>query len=188
LLTGVLDALDWPRRILRGALGSTYGAAAVPCFLTGLALAVLDRFTESPTRLDAGLALFAGFAGEPDYAAVRRFLAEADPGEFVELLPAIGEQGPAHAEAAPAAFALLADALVRAFASRVRGFRQASRPFLVARLLATPGRIRLGPTSLRVVLAPNALHPALHVSGIDVTVQTVRWLGGRHVEFELEGL
>lgn len=191
LLTGVLEALDWPSRIRHGPVAAAQGPRALPCFLTGLGLAVLDRFSEAPSRLDPGLALFAGFVGEPDYAALRRFSAEAATPDLLALL----EPPEAKAAAAdavprdvPRVFAMLAERLVRDFAARVRGFRQASRAFLVARLFALPGRIWLEPKRLRIVLSPSPLHPALHASGMDAHVPAVSWLGGRDVEFELEGL
>jgi predicted enzyme related to lactoylglutathione lyase len=39
-----------------------------------------------------------------------------------------------------------------------------------------------------VVLDANPWAVALHVSGVDEALECVEWLGGRRVEFVLEGL
>ena len=83
---------------------------------------------------------------------------------------------------------MLAGVLLRAFASGIRGFRESSRAFIVSRLVATPGEIRVEEKRLLVRLAPNPLHVALHVSGRDYPVGPVVWYGDRMVEFELTGL
>jgi hypothetical protein len=85
-------------------------------------------------------------------------------------------------------FRALAHALVRRFAEDLRGFRRSSDRFIVERFLSTPGRMLIEPARVLVSLHPNPLWAAVHVSGGDAPVDSADWLGGRRVEFELEGL
>jgi hypothetical protein len=183
LLVEPLLQLGWPRRWLAGPFGASHGQRAVNFLLAGLALAATGQFSEKIERLNSGLALFAGFFGEPDLSALRRFFESPMPGE-------VSQEAPAAASSSSWASELdaLAGLLLRAFASGIRGFRESSRAFIVSRLVATPGEIRVEEKRLLVRLAPNPLHVALHVSGRDYPVGPVVWYGDRMVEFELTGL
>ena len=86
------------------------------------------------------------------------------------------------------AFRVLAHALVQRFAGDLRGFRRSSDRFVVERFLSTPGRVLLEPERVFVSLRSNPLWVAVHASGGDLPVDSADWLGGRRVEFELEGL
>lgn len=183
LLVEPLERLGWPRRWRTGPLAAEHGERALPSLLTGLALAVLGRFPAGLGRLDPGLALFAGIFGDPDVGALRRFFESRPPAGVSSGGEGAGGVG-GWAEELDA----LAGVLVRAFAGQIRGFRESSRAFLVARLIATPGRVRVEEGRLLVRLAPNPLHVALHVSGADYPVGPLGWYGDRTVEFELEGL
>jgi hypothetical protein len=183
LLVGSLERLDWPRRWLAGPLGAQHGPRAVSYLLGGLALALVGRFSEAIGPLDPGVAIFAGFFGEPDLGGMRRFFAAPLPGGLAEARAVS-----ASAQTWAGELETLADLLVRTFAVRIRGFRDASRAFLVSRLIATPGRVRIEDHRIQVRLAPNPLHIALHVSGIDYAVGPLAWYGGRSVDLELEGL
>ena len=39
-----------------------------------------------------------------------------------------------------------------------------------------------------VVLAPSPYHVSLHISGMDDPLPSVSWMGGRRLEFHLQGL
>ena len=183
LLVEPLVQLGWPRRWLAGPLGASHGPGALNFLLAGLALAATGQFSEKIERLDSGLALFAGFFAEPDLGALRRFFESPMPGEVSQEAPAAASSSSWASE-----LDVLAGVLLRAFASGIRGFRESSRAFIVSRLVATPGEIRVEEKRLLVRLAPNPLHVALHVSGRDYPVGPVVWYGDRMVEFELTGL
>jgi hypothetical protein len=135
--------------------------------LAGLALSALGRFDPEVEKLDPAVAIFAGFTGHPDMAGMRA--AFQAPGRAAEL-----DQ-------------MAADA-VREFGSRIRGFRKATRQAVVRQFLARAGRIRVDEERVFVILAPNPFHIALHISGMDGPVERVPWLGGKRVDFHLEGL
>lgn len=191
LLIGVLKKLGWPERIPRSSLGSSHGTRAVTYVLAGLGLAVLGRFVESPDRLDPGLALFAGWVGDPNLAGLRRFFASWSAADRLAVLAELdeGTEGTAEAtESWSTTFDYLAERVVCEFMRRVRGFRQASRSFVVKNFFALPGRISVEEKRIVVQLAPSPFHVALHISSMDESVESVSWLDGRRLEFHLEGL
>jgi hypothetical protein len=189
LLAGLLDRQGWPQSLLQSSLGASYGPRAITYGLAALALAVLNRFDPEVRGLDPGLALFAGWVEEPDLAGLRRFLAEGSPDARRELLTAIAGTEAADDQAATweAAFDWLAERIIRDFAIRVRGFRQASRNFVVKSFLAVPGNIRVEEKRILVRLESNPFHVALRISSMDEPLEAVSWLGGRRLEFQLEG-
>jgi hypothetical protein len=138
-----------------------------PFVLAGLALAVLGRLVADVKMIPPGVSEFAGFAEAPAMTAFRVFLAA--PGLIQEL-----EQA--------------AEEIIRAFTQRVAGFRKSSREALVRQLIAKPGRIRMEAERVLVVLEPSPFHIALHISGADAAIASVAWLGGRRLEYRLEGL
>jgi hypothetical protein len=183
LLVESLGRLGWPARWLSGPLGRVHGARVMAPMLAGLGLAVLGRFPDALRWLDPGIALFAGIFGDPDSAGLLRFFEARNPD---------GEAGPTTSADRLAAWAAeldaLAGVLVRSFAAQVAGFRGAGREFIIAQLIARPGRVLVEEGRITVRLAPSPLHVALHVSGMDYPVGPVDWYGGRSVAFELEGL
>ncbi len=197
LLVSLLNRLGWPEIIRRSSVDVSLGPRAITYILAGLGLAVLGRFVDAPKqpewpeRIDPGLALFAGWLDEPHLAGLRSFLASGSPSMRSELLVALVRDtdlpnGCSDGWATTLDF--LAAQVVRTFAGRVRGFKHASRPFVVKHFLALPGRIRVSGEQLTVVLPPSPFHVALHLSGMDDTTESVDWLGGRRVHFQLEGL
>jgi hypothetical protein len=191
LLIGLIKKLGWSESILQSALGSAYGPRAVTYIFAGLSLSVLARFVDDPDRLDPGLALFAGCPGDPDLAGLRRFFASGSAADRREILTElIGEtKGPNDAsEVWAATLDCLAEQLIREFALRVRGFRHASRSFVVKNCFALSGRIGVEEKRMVVRLAPSPFHVALHISSMDESVESVTWLDGRRLEFQLEGL
>jgi hypothetical protein len=190
LLVGLLDRLRWPEAFLRG-LGPQHGPRAVTYLLAGLGLALLGETAGSPDRLDPGLALFAGWLGEPDLRGFRSFLASTPIRERHELLLDLGATkagAEMYAQSWTATCDCLAELLVREFARRLRGFQKSSRAFLVRNFLARPGRIRVEDARLSVFLPASPFQVVLHLSGMAETVEGVGWLGGRGVEFPGAGL
>jgi hypothetical protein len=191
LLVGLLQRLEWPQTILHSTFGATHGLRAITYIFAGLGLAMLKRFGEKPLQLGPGLALFAGWMDEPVRAGLQRFFAMGTSMERRALLDEIVPQREMiekDAESWSATLERMAEFAIREFASRVRGFRQASRSFVVKHFFALPGRIRVEDSCLVITLAASPFHVALHLSGWDETVDDVRWLGGRRLEFQLEGL
>jgi hypothetical protein len=191
LLTGLLIRLEWPHAIAQSTLGKVLGPRALTYLLATVGLAIVGKLEPVPTRLDPGLALFAGWTGEADMSGLRDFVSWQDPAIRRELLAALTSGGKGVMEFADsweATLQYVAGHLIQNLAGRVRGFRQASRAFVVARVLAVPGRIRLGERTIVVTLDANPFHVALHLSSLDETVESVGWLGNRRMEFVLEGL
>jgi hypothetical protein len=129
-------------------------------------LSILSEFDPQVQTLDPGLALFAGYFDEPGLAHLRA------------VLGALGETF----------FDERAETLIRAFASQIRGFRRATRAAIVRNFIQTPGRVRLEERRIAVVLDANPFQVALHIAGLDAPLDSVFWLGGRRVEFEIGGL
>ncbi len=154
--------------------------------LGGIALAILGRAGEPLVQLDPGVALFAGWVGEPDLAGFRDFLASAPTADCLAITDALlGEESPSMpADAAlESIFTLLAAKLVREFAATLRAFRDPSHAFIVENFLAVAGRIRLEKDRLTVALTPNPYRIVLRIAGADSPVESVSWLGGRRLEF-----
>ena len=82
----------------------------------------------------------------------------------------------------------LADTLLHSFASRIHGFRQATRQGIVNMFIARPGRIRIEPDRIVVVPTPSPYDVALHIAGLDASIEGLAWLGGRRLEFEMGNL
>lgn len=154
------------------------GPRALSFLMTGVGMTLLGEWSpESP--IEPAVALFAGIFAEPDRAGMRQFFAGSD-------VHAIGEV--VKAETWPDALEAAATELARAFAQRIRGFRQTSRAAVVKQFVRIPGRVLVEDRRLLVVLGPSPWAVALHISGADDALEPVEWLGNRRVEFVLEGL
>ena len=192
LLVGLLNRLGWPQRIMKSPLGATYGPRALTYCLIGLGLRMFGCSLET-ARLEPGLTLFAG-GMQPDsmdLAGFRHFLASVSETEQLELVSALVGREENDTDAIngwAAKLDFLTSILIREFASRVRGFREASPSFVVKNFFAQPGRICISDEQILVILRSNPFHVALHMSGMDESIESVSWLGGRRLEFELEGL
>jgi len=129
-------------------------------------------------RIDPAMALFAGMFSEVDRAGLKQFFASKTP-VIADLL---------HGETWPETLEDLATEMTSSFAQSVRGFRLTSRETMVKQFLRVSGRLLVEEQRLLVVLDANPWAVALHISGIDEALEGVEWLGGRRVEFVLEGL
>ncbi|MGE3976936.1 MAG: hypothetical protein AB7F94_05045, partial [Nitrospira sp.] len=182
LLTGRLVRLQWPQLILGTTLGKTLGPRTISYLLTSMGRAIVREQLDAPSRMDAGLALFAGWNGTPDISGFHHMLSLDDPSFRRDLLTALAgpqEDVTEFAESWTTTMDYLASKLIREFAAGVRGFRQASRAFVVQRILATPGFVDVHEHELIATLEENPFHVALHLSGADDTVEKVGWLGDR---------
>lgn len=169
---------------------STFRSGGVACLLTGLALAIVERFDASVQALDPAIALFAGYLGDPDLAHLRRVFQTFPREVRVSVLEATI---PIHAvedaaESWASTFDRLAALLLEDFASRIRGFRQATRQTVVRSFIARPGRIRVERERVVVYPSPNPFHVALHISGQDDPIASGVWIGGLRIDFELGAL
>jgi hypothetical protein len=191
LLLGTLKQLDWYTKMLNCPFSSTHGSRAVTYLMGALGLAVLDRFTETPEKLDCGVALFAGWEGDPDLAGMWSFFESTSADDRRQLLARLlGDEEDIERSALTwlQSFNAMAERVIRRFADKVRGFRGAHRSFVTKQLLSVPGRVRIGNEHILVVLSPRPFNVALHISAMDELVDYVSWLGNRRIEFHLEGL
>jgi hypothetical protein len=151
---------------------------ALSFLLAGLGLNLLARWNlEVP--IEPAVALFAGMFEEPDRAGMRQFFRESDVRGIADFV---------QAGTWDEALDLGATELARNFASRVRGFRQASRDAVVKQFIRVRGRVLVEKTRLVVVLQPSPWAVALHLSSMDEPIERAEWLEERRVDFVLEGL
>jgi hypothetical protein len=186
-LTSTLARLGWIRAWERLAV---FQAGGVACLVAGLALAIAEKFDPTVPALDPGIALFAGYLGDPDIAHLRRVFRDL-PGEVRTsiLSPALPHEPAADAaESWHGTFDRLAGLLLHDFGSHIRGFRQATRQSIMRTFIARAGRIRIEPERIVVFPGPSPFHVALHISGFDQPVEPTLWMGGRRIEFELGDL
>jgi hypothetical protein len=191
LLVDPVRRLGWPEALRTSALWARHGPRALTYVLAGVGVAVLGRSSAGVESLDPGVALFAGWLGEPYLAGFAQGLATAPADVREDLLRRLDPDGEGFDGCGgswDAVFDRLAERLVAAFTGRVRGFRKASRRFVTERVLAVPGRIGVDPPRVRVLLEPNPLWVAVHLSGLDEAVDGVSWLEGYRLELLLEGL
>lgn len=193
LLVGLIDRLGWVQQIRGSSLALRLDTGAINFCLAALALRLLGQSPEN-RRPDPALLLFAGWL-EPaavNLNAFHNFLHSLSENERIDLLELLAEVDTQQEEDArvdwTATFDVLASILIREFAGRVRGFRQANPAFVIKTFLSQPGRVFIDDERILVVLQSNPFHVALHVSSIDEPVECVSWLGGRRLEFQLEGL
>jgi hypothetical protein len=191
LLTGTVVRLGWLNTFMSLPLAESYGPRLANYLLAGVVLAVLNEGRECPDRLDPAAAVFSGWVDTPDLVGFRGFLVKEPVESRLVVLAAIEASRKRCADAArewATTFDFCAELALRSFASRIRGFRQAPRSFVVRQLLALPGRIIVEEQRLRVVLEPHAYLVALRLAGADEPLAAVSWLGGRRLEFDLQGL
>lgn len=186
-LTGILARLGW---IAAWQQLPAFQPGGVACLVAGLALAVIGKFDPALLTLDPGLALFAGHSDNPDLAHARKVFQEFPREVRLNLLHAAIKNSALDDAAQDwrSTFDLLAEKLVSEFAAGVRGFRQAKRQAIVKSFIALPGRIRVERERLVVIPHVSPYHVALHVSGLDAAIESVGWLDGRRLEFELGDL
>jgi hypothetical protein len=190
LLIRVLDKLGWEDHLSRSSLSATYGPRLLTYILAGVASAVLNRFTEEPAYLDAGIALFSGWIDQPNLDGLRGFLASGSVETRRDLLRELLREETIEECSANwlACFDSLANQLIREFTKQIRCFGKPSRSFVVKNFVALPGRFRIEEKRLVVVFTSSPLHVVLHLSGLDDPVEAVGWLGGRRIEFQSDDL
>jgi hypothetical protein len=186
-LTSALVRLGW---IPAWRQLADFQSGGVACLIAGLALAIAEKFDPAVPMLDPGIALFAGYLGDPDLAHLRRVFQEFPRETRMRVLraalphDAVGDAANQWKDTVD----FLTGNLLQNFASRIRGFRQASQQGIVRSFIARPGCIRIETERLVVFPAPSPFHVALHIAGIDEPIERVTWLGGRRLEFELGDL
>jgi hypothetical protein len=153
------------------------GPRAFSFVIVAAGMKLLDEW-DPDGRIDPAVALFAGLFSEVDRAGLKQFFASEAPVIADSICGGTW----------PEALENLATEMSRAFAQRVRGFRQASRETVVKQFLRVPGRVLVEDQRLLLVLDANPWAVALHISGMDEALEGIEWLGGRRVEFVLEGL
>jgi hypothetical protein len=154
------------------------GPRALSFLLAGAGMNLLNRWSFTDP-VEPAVALLAGMFSEPDLVGMRQFFSEADVSSVAEFV---------QAENWTEALDRAATELSHSFASRVRGFRNASREAVVKQFIRIHGRVLVEESRLLVVLDPTPWAVALHLSGMDEPIEGVEWLGWRRVEFVLEGL
>jgi hypothetical protein len=186
-LSNTLERLGW---VPAWGQLPDFHAGGPGCLVAGLALTIAARFDPALPSLDPAIALFAGYIHEPDLQHARRVFQEFPIAARLRVLrAALPREGVDQAaESWEDTFERLAETLLRTFASRIRGFRQATRQGIARSFIARPGRVRIEPERLVVFPAPSAFNVALHISGMDDPVDSSIWLGGRRIEFELGDL
>ena len=190
LLVRVIDELGWPDNIRRSPLGAQYGSRAVTYVLTGIAQALLGHAPSETSRLDPGVAAFAGWLDSVDPSAVARMCRDHEATVGLALLPALAGDAVDLPSIAgwDSVLAALGSRLVRRFAQRLRGLSRSSERFIVERLLAVPGTIAIDDRHIVVRLHSNPYWPVVRLSGADATIEAVSWLGARRLVVELEGV
>lgn len=178
LMLSIVRRLDLWRFIRKPEFVRFGGPRALSFFLAGVGMALLKSW-DFADPVEPAVALFAGIFSEPDLAGMRQFFSETEVSAVVEFVPA---------ETWAEALDRAATELARALASRVRGFRLASREAVVKQFIRVRGRVLVEETRLLVVLEPSPWAVALRLSGMDEPLERVEWLGERRVEFVLEGL
>jgi hypothetical protein len=188
-LASTLARLDWPRSWGRLADFQSGGSA---CMVAGVALAITGKFDPALASLDPAIAVFAGYADAPGMAHLRRVFQESPREVRTRVLEAaVPDEASAIGEASEnweTTFDLLATVLLREFASRIRGFRQATRQSIVRAFIARAGTIRVDPERIVVFPDPSPFHVALHIASLDSPVEPSAWLGERRIEFDLADL
>jgi hypothetical protein len=177
LLLSVIRRLGLWRLVDEPELVKFGGPRAVSFLLVATGMTLLGEWDPSGA-VDPAVTLLAGIFTEVDRGGLTQFFTESDPHRIAELA----------GETWPETWEKLAIELARSFAERVRGFRQASRAAVVKQFIRMPGRVLVEERRMVVKLEPSPWSVALHISGMDESLESVEWLGGRRVDFVLEGL
>jgi len=179
-LAGTLNGLNW---IPAWRALSHFRSGGISCLIAGLALSIVAKLQPEPQSLDPGLALFAGYLDEPDCNHLRRVMNDYPRDVWQDVLEAaIGERS----DHSP--FDRLANVLIQRFAERLRGFKQAAPASIVRTFLQRRGRIRVDDHRIVVIPEPSPFHVVLHIAGLDAPQDSLSWVGGRRLEFEVGDL
>jgi hypothetical protein len=178
LMLSNVRRLDLTRLMRKPEFVRYGGVRAFSFLLAGVGMSLLKPWNLAEA-VEPAVAIFAGMLLDPDYAGMRQFFSESDPGVMADF--AAGDSWPEALDCAAAECS-------RAFAERVRGFRKASREAVLRKFIRIHGRILVEESRLLVVLDSSPWAVALHLSGMDDPIEGVEWLGRRRVDFVLEGL
>ena len=184
-----IERFGWPERVRRSAAGAAYGSSALNRVLFGVLQQLLSQPARDLSRVDGGVSLLAGWVDEADVGGARRFTEGGTAAMRLDLARALEVAAALAAEPTwDEVFAAAGARLVHAVTRRLRGLSRSSQPFIVDRVLATPGEIDVDDRRILVRMMPNPLWPVVRLSGVDDPVDSISWLGGRRLEWRLEGL
>ena len=79
----------------------------------------------------------------------------------------------------------LADDLLRLWARWLRGFAEASVPFLLENFIQRPGSLSITPIEIRVEMERRSLDIVLEMADYLAPIENISWLGGRRLTFSL---
>ncbi len=178
LLLSTVRRMDFWRLIRELEFVRFGGPRAFSFLLAGVGMKLIGQWNAGDS-IEPAVALFAGIFAEIDRIGMKQFFAEAN----MQAVAAIASGNHWNE-----ALENLATELARVFAQRIRGFRQASRNAVVKQFLCIPGRVLVEKQRLLVVLETSPWSIALHIAGMDASLENVEWLAGKRVDFILEGL
>jgi hypothetical protein len=183
-LAPILNRLGWIHAWRRT---SYFREGGVSSLLAGIALSIAGKFDSEAPNTDPGIALFAGDLEDLNPERLRSLLNQYPQPARDDVLKAALPTAEA-AATWDAVFDRLADVLIAEFAGTLRGFRQAVRASIVRTFLQRGGAIRIDGRCIVVVPDPSPYHVVLRIAGLDRPVESVSWLGGRRLEFEVGDL
>jgi len=186
-LTSTLESTRWIPAWKRLA---DFEHGGISPLIAGIALSIAGQFEPDVTDFDPGLAIFAGYDDETDLTHLQSiFAGPLTAGARSRVLgAAFPEPQREVAESWRATFDALANELVQRFASKLRGFREASRAGIVRTFLERPGHIAVSENRIQVAPDPSPYHVVVHIAGMDVPSSRVSWMGDRRLEFEVGDL
>jgi hypothetical protein len=111
--------------------------------------------------------------------------AHARAGQALRAALAALEPGRLGLPEADWALALLAVAVLRAWARWLPRFAEAGVPYLLDNLVRRPGTLRLGADSIEVELEPAPLDVVAEMAGYMAEIEKCDWLAGRCVKFRI---
>lgn len=183
-LAGTLVRLGW---VAAWQNLPEFEAGGISPLIAGMALTITGEFGVLSKALEPGTALFSGYLADPDISHLKEIFQDYPREVRRKVLLAALESDEA-SETWAGTFERLSDHLLRAFASRIRGFQKSPPKSLTRTFLQRPGRIRIEEERVTIQPQASAYHVALHIAGMDEALAAIPWLGGRRLEFELGDL
>jgi hypothetical protein len=164
-----------------------FEAGGISPLLAGIALTITGQFEVPLNALDPGVALFSGYFADPELRHLNKVFQDY-PLELRRKVMHAAFGSEESCETWARAFERLANRLLLAFGSDIRGFQKSSPRAITRTFLQRPGRIHIQKGCITIQPQPSAFHVALHIAGMDAAVDSVSWLGGRRLEFEIGDL
>jgi hypothetical protein len=155
--------------------------------LAGLALTIAGKFETRLEALDPGIALFSGYLADPDLSHLNDVF-QKYPLESRQKVMHAALGGEDACETWASTFERLVEHLLRLFALGIRGFQKSSPQGIARTFLQRSGRIRIEDERVTIQPQPSAFHVALRIAGLDAPLDSVPWLGGRRLEFEIDDI